>query len=69
MNLTEKQSSQKRRKDERTKRKNQYKKEKWILKEIERDKELAALRKELIKEFDEVFTVKLVKEHRISCPQ
>ena len=49
-------------------RKNQYKKEKWILKEIERDKELAALREEFIKEFQKVFAVKLGKEHRIKCP-
>ena len=59
VNLTEKQSSQQRRKEERLQKKTQYKKEKWILKDIERDKDLAALKEEFIKEFQQVFTVKI----------
>ena len=65
--LTKKESSQKRRKIERTMRKNIYKLEKWKAAEEERDKKLEQLKQ--IKELEDVFTVKLGKEHRIHCKQ
>ena len=49
VNLTEKESSQKRRKNERKMRKDTYKLEKWIAKEKERDRELEKMPKEMIK--------------------
>ena len=48
-------------------RKNIYKLEKWIAAEAERDKKLERLRERKIEEFNDVFAVKLGREHRIDC--
>ena len=66
VNLT-KTSSQQRRKEDRKDKKTQFKRQKYILKEMERDKELEAMKNDLVKQYEKVFSVKLGKQNRIKC--